>query len=133
MSISIYERLILISCVLVAVIVAHWCVFLLWRWRWPNGERPLPSLLVFPRIEIILAVTTVMGCSEVRGHGAGVVGGLGAAAVVLPHLGINGDSGARRREGRGLTGCEVGVACVRAVHRGVVGALLMVVVSVVVE
>ncbi len=36
-----------------------------WRWKWPDGAKPLPSLLVFPRIEIILASATIVCMAQV--------------------------------------------------------------------
>lgn len=49
-----------------AVLLLHWLLLAYWRWRWPAGDKPLPELLVFPRMEIIVATVTVLTMAEVR-------------------------------------------------------------------
>ena len=64
---TVYEQLLVVAIALVSLVVIHQLVLMVWRWRWPEGERQLPRLLVFPRLEIVLATTTVVGVSEAFG------------------------------------------------------------------
>ena len=48
-SMSVYEQMLLLAILMCALVIIHWCLLAFWRWRWPLGEKALPSLLVFPR------------------------------------------------------------------------------------
>lgn len=62
-----YQQLLVVATALAALAITHLLVFALWRRLWSDGQRPLPALLVFPRMEIILATTTIVGVSEAFG------------------------------------------------------------------
>lgn len=65
-ALSVYEKLLMVGLIVGAVLLLHWLLLAYWRWRWPAGDKPLPELLVFPRMEIIVATVTVLTMAEVR-------------------------------------------------------------------
>ena len=67
LALDVYQQLLVVAIALAALAATHLLVLAIWRWQWSDGRRPLPALLVFPRIEIILATTTIMGVSEAFG------------------------------------------------------------------
>ena len=68
LTLNVYQQLLVVAIALAALAATHLLILALWRWRWSDGRRPLPALLVFPRMEIILATTTIMGVSEAFGN-----------------------------------------------------------------
>ena len=62
------QQLLVVAIVLASLAVLHaLLLLLLWRGKWSDGSKPLPKLLVFPRMEIIVMTTTVMTVSEAFG------------------------------------------------------------------
>ena len=46
---SVYQQMLLLAILMCALVIVHWCLLAFWRWKWPLGQKALPSLLVFPR------------------------------------------------------------------------------------
>lgn len=47
-----------------AALLAHKALVLTWAHFWPSGKPRLPSLLAFPRLEILIALSAVVALSE---------------------------------------------------------------------
>ncbi len=65
LALSVYEQLLLVTIALAALTVVHQALLWFWRRKWPDGARPLPALLAFPRVEIIAASATIVCMSQV--------------------------------------------------------------------
>ena len=54
LSASAYNKLLVIAIIIVLVLLLNQIVITYWRLKWPTGDTPLPGILVFPRIELIV-------------------------------------------------------------------------------
>ena len=61
---SSYLKMACALCVFFSALIAHKALILIWAYLWPAGRPRLPSLLAFPRLELLIASSTVVAFSE---------------------------------------------------------------------
>eukprot|EP00955_Chlamydomonas_euryale_P107022 365741-Chlamydomonas_euryale.AAC.13 len=75
-----YERILIVAIVGFGALLLHWLALALWSSCACSMNASLPSLLVFPHIELLLAVVTVLALAQ--SAGALMASGRGGPAVV---------------------------------------------------
>ncbi len=81
-----YERLLLVAVVLLGTAVLHWVTLRLWASCACSAKSSLPSLLVFPHLELLMLVVTTVAVAQSGGTllaaNTPQASGIGAAVVV---------------------------------------------------